>query len=34
MDEVQVTVDRPFIYLIRDMQSGAVLFMGRVGDLG
>lgn len=31
--EVELTVDRPFIYLIRDMQSGAVLFMGRVADL-
>ncbi len=28
--DVELTVDRPFIYLIRDTQTGAVLFLGRV----
>jgi len=27
---LEVTVNRPFIFLIRDRQTGAVLFIGRV----
>ncbi len=31
-DPVSVTVDRPFIFLIRDRETGAVLFVGRVEE--
>jgi serpin B len=27
---LEVTIDRPFIFLIRDIETGAVLFVGRV----
>jgi len=29
---VAVTVDRPFVFLIRDIETDAVLFVGRVVD--
>jgi hypothetical protein len=31
-EPIQVTVDRPFIFFIRDIETGAVLFVGRVVD--
>jgi serpin B len=31
---VEVTIDRPFIFLIRDIETGAVLFVGRVLNPG
>jgi serpin B len=33
-EPIKVTVDRPFIFAIRDIQTGALLFVGRVVDPG
>lgn len=32
VDNVVVTLDRPFLYFIRETSTGTILFMGKVGD--
>ena len=31
-DPIRVAIDRPFIFLVRDLETGAILFLGRVLD--
>ena len=31
-EPVTLTVDRPFLFALRDVETGAVLFLGRIAD--
>ncbi len=33
MDDVRLFVDRPFYFLVRDQETGVILFLGQVTDL-
>jgi serpin B len=33
-ETIEVTIDHPFIFFIRDIKTGAILFVGRVVDPG
>jgi serine protease inhibitor len=30
MEPINVNIDRPFIFMIRDIETGALLFVGRI----
>jgi serpin B len=32
IENVQLTIDRPFLFALRDLETGALLFLGRVMD--
>ena len=30
LETVELTIDRPFLFALRDLETGALLFLGRV----